>query len=141
MQLNGQPVGRFRSAKSLALLAYLALERGSVHSRTHLVTLFWPDLPEENGRQNLSQTITRLRQTLGPAGDLIMATRQEVWLDKDAEIEIDVQTFRQLLSKTEQHRHEQKTCCVQCQEDLARAVALVRGELLAGLTVDDSIEF
>ncbi|HNB52852.1 MAG TPA: BTAD domain-containing putative transcriptional regulator, partial [Anaerolineales bacterium] len=29
----------------------------------------------------------------------------------------------------------------QCQEDLARAVALVRGELLAGLTVDDSIEF
>ena len=57
--LDDQPVGRFRSAKSLALLAYLALEPG-VHSREHLLMLFWPDLPEENGRQNLSQTLTRL---------------------------------------------------------------------------------
>lgn len=141
VQLNSQSVGRFRSAKSLALLAYLALERGTVHSRIHLITLFWPDLPEENGRQNLSQTITRLRHTLGAAGNLIMTTRQEVWLDQDAEIEIDVKTFRHLLSKTEQHRHEQKTSCVQCQADLARAAALVRGDFLAGLSVDDSIEF
>lgn len=141
VQLNHQPVGRFRSAKSLALLAYLALERGTVHSRTHLINLFWPDLPEENGRQNLSQTISRLRSTLGAAGTLIMATRQDVWLDQDAEIETDVQTFRQLLGETKQHRHEQRISCTQCQEDLAQAVALVRGELLAGLSVDDSIEF
>ena len=138
--LDDQPVGRFRSAKSLALLAYLALEPG-VHSREHLLMLFWPDLPEENGRQNLSQTLTRLRRTLGPAGEIVKATRQEVWLDEDADMEVDARTFRRLLGETERHRHEQKTSCAQCQEDLARAVALARGDLLAGLSVDDSVVF
>lgn len=138
--LDNQPVGRFRSVKSLALLAYLALEPG-VHSREHLVTLFWPDLPEENGRQNLSQTLTRLRRTLGPAGKIVKATRQDVWLDEAAAIAVDVQTFRRLLGETGRHRHEQKTSCAQCQEDLALAAALVRGDLLEGLSIDDSVVF
>lgn len=138
---GAQPVAHFRSAKSLVLLAYLALERGAPHSRSSLITLLWPDQPEENGRQNLSQTLTRLRDALGPAGDLIQANRQSVWLDEQAEIDLDVHTFWRLLAEVEKHGHESKTCCAVCQEKLGNAAALARGELLAGVTVDDSYLF
>ena len=141
IQYAGQPVGHFRSVKSLALLAYLALDQGGCHSRSHLVTLFWPEQPESNGRQNLSQTLTRLRSTLGPAANIIMTTRQDVWLAEDAAFELDVHTFRRLLDEVEKHSHDLKTRCAVCQENLARAAALVRGDLLAGLEIDDSLVF
>ncbi|MCA9960510.1 MAG: AAA family ATPase, partial [Anaerolineales bacterium] len=141
MQFDRQPVGRFRSAKSLALLAYLAMERDIVYSRANLITLFWPDLPESNGRQNLSQTLTRLRQTLGAAGKWILATRQAVWLDQAAAIEVDVHRFWRLLGEVESHAHDRKIECAVCQQKLAEAVALVRGDLLAGIEVDDSVVF
>lgn len=136
-----KPIGRFRSTKSLALLAYLAIERGSQHSRASLLTLFWPDLPEDNARQNLSQTITRLRDTLGPAGDIVQTTRQSVWLDEAADIELDVDTFGRLLDEVERHPHNLKITCPTCQEKLAQAVALVRGDLLAGTEINDSLIF
>lgn len=68
IQWNEESIGRFRSAKSLALLAYLAIERRNKHGRSSLITLFWPDLPENNARQNLSQILTRLRDTLALNG-------------------------------------------------------------------------
>ena len=136
-----QPVTHFRSAKSLALLAYLAIERKTVHSRASLMTLLWPDLPEENGRQNLSQTLTRLRGALGPASGIVMANRQAVWLDDSAEIDLDVHTFWRLLAEVGKHPHEGKSTCPICQEKLGHAAALVRGELLAGVAIDDSYLF
>ena len=138
---EAQPVAHFRSAKSLVLLAYLAMERGTPHSRANLITLLWPEQPEQNGRQNLSQTLTRLRDALGPGGNLIQANRQAVWLDEAAAIDLDVHTFWRLLAEVDKHTHESKTRCAVCQEKLAHAAALVRGELLAGVAIDDSYLF
>ena len=135
------PITQFRSAKSLVLLAYLAMERGAPHSRTSLIALLWPEQPEENGRQNLSQTLTRLRDALGPGGNLIQANRQAVWLDETAEIDLDFHTFWRLLAEVDKHNHENRTSCAVCQGKLSHAAALVRGELLAGVTVDDSYLF
>lgn len=137
IEWNQQPIGRFRSAKSLALLAYLSIEGGK-QSRSTLLTLLWPDLPEDKARQNLSQTITRLRDTLAAAGHVVQANRQSVWLTDSAKITLDVDAFRRLLAEVEQHRHDLKTTCPTCQEKLAQAVALVRGELLARLEISDS---
>ncbi|MCA9979416.1 MAG: tetratricopeptide repeat protein [Anaerolineales bacterium] len=140
--LNDQSVGRFRSVKSLALLAYLAIEQGEPYSRDYLLTLLWPDLPEHKGRQNLSQTITRLRRTLGEAGAVVQATRQDVWLGADGiEITSDVDTFHRLLNEVATHAHNAKTTCATCQQKLAEAVALVRGDLLEGVTAGDSLLF
>lgn len=136
-----KPLGHFRSAKSLALLAYLAMEGSSRHDRSTLINLFWPDLPEEKARQNLSQTITRLRDTLGAAGEVVQANRQAVWLNPAVEVWLDIRAFWRLLDEVEQHGHDLKVTCLACQDKLAQAVALVRGELLAGVAIQDSPVF
>ncbi len=137
-----QPITHFRSAKSLVLLAYLAMERGTPHSRVNLITLLWPDQPEENGRQNLSQTLTRLRGALGPG--VIWSFRptgkRSGWMRR-RQIDLDVHTFWRLLAEVDRHNHENRTSCAVCQGKLSHAAALVRGELLAGVTVDDSYLF
>lgn len=40
---DGQPLTRFRSERSRALLAYLAVESDRPHRREVLSTMFWPD--------------------------------------------------------------------------------------------------
>ena len=142
IQLAEQPVGHFRSAKSLALLAYLVIEQPAVHSRASLIALLWPELPEDKARQNLSQTLTRLRDALGAVADeLLVANRQAVWVAETAVFDLDYATFHQLLAEVKQHPHEQTATCPTCQAKLAQAVALVRGSLLDGLEVDESYPF
>ena len=62
--LDGQVVRRFESDNARALLAYLALEAGQAHRRSHLAALLWPDHPEAAARNNLRQTLFNLRKTL-----------------------------------------------------------------------------
>ncbi|GGL19648.1 AAA family ATPase [Deinococcus radiotolerans] len=58
----GQPAQALEG-KSLALLAYLALEGQA--PRAHLARLLWPDAPEPTARNNLVQTLRRLARTFG----------------------------------------------------------------------------
>jgi DNA-binding SARP family transcriptional activator len=60
---DGEPV-RLRTRKALALLTFLALE-GGMQPRARLTTLFWPELAETQGRSNLRNTVSYLRETLG----------------------------------------------------------------------------
>src|SRR5947209_20527988 len=59
-------VTRFRTHKAAALLSYLALHRDQPHPRERLLDLFWPEMDLENGRVNLSTTLTSLRRELEP---------------------------------------------------------------------------
>lgn len=53
--------------KSLALLAYLALEaRDGSCTRDSILALFWPDASTAGGRHALRQALYELRQALGP---------------------------------------------------------------------------
>lgn len=54
------------SAKSIALLAYLAVTR-QAHSRQALAGLFWGELPKSTARANLRLTLSRLRKAVGEA--------------------------------------------------------------------------
>ena len=78
-------------AKSLALLAYLALEPGA-HSRDELTTLLWGEYPEENARASLRQALTHLREAIPRA---LRVDRTSVSLSAD-EVECDVNTFLRL---------------------------------------------
>jgi DNA-binding SARP family transcriptional activator len=60
---DGEPV-RLRTRKALALLTFLALE-GGMQPRARLTTLFWPEFAETQGRSNLRNTVSYLRETLG----------------------------------------------------------------------------
>ena len=61
---DGIPVSPPLGAKTLGLLAYLALEPGP-HRREKLTALLWGDSPEEKARASLRQALTHLREALG----------------------------------------------------------------------------
>jgi hypothetical protein len=56
---------RTHSARTFALLAYLALEAGGRIRAPRWSTLLWPDLPEASGRQNLRQALYSLKSRGG----------------------------------------------------------------------------
>src|SRR5690349_21239475 len=76
-----------RSRKQLALLAYLATEHQSAHSRETLLALFWPEETTASAQNNLRVTLSRLRElgsklvTAGaPPVDLLITNRNSVQL-------------------------------------------------------------
>jgi len=73
--------------KSLALLAFLALEPGA-HSRDEMMAMLWGDFPEEKARASLRQSLAHLREALG---DALYTDRSSVYLV--AQPESDVRRF------------------------------------------------
>ena len=83
LALRGSPIiqhgGRlivFPARKALALLAYLALERGA-HSHEKLSALLWPERDASQARTTLRSTLELLRTALGEPAAHLTATR---WL-------------------------------------------------------------
>lgn len=108
--------------KALALLTYLALEPGA-HSRERLATLLAPDAAPPAARAGLRRALAELTPTLRP---WLIATNERIALQRDAAFALDVATFRQQVALP----HER-----------AAAVALYRGELLAGFALPDNATF
>ena len=135
----------FRTDKIRALLVYLALESERPHERQSLAALLWPEMPEQTALKNLRQSLHRLQQTLderlpGLSDTLFRITRQTVLCDP-APLEVDALTFQSLLAACEAHPHRRLHLCHDCLDRLARAVALYRGELLAGFGLPDAFAF
>ena len=62
---EGVAINHFRSDKVRALLAYLAVEAARPHARASLCGLLWPDQSNAASLHNLSQTLLRMRESLG----------------------------------------------------------------------------
>src|SRR5437763_13329523 len=77
-------------AKSLGLLAYLALEPGA-HRREEITALLWGEFPEERARGSLRQALTHLRDAMGETLHVDRATVELV-----GSLTCDVSTFLQL---------------------------------------------
>src|SRR5215469_8823328 len=60
---HGEHTLTFSTRKALALLVYLAVERG-LHTRKTLSESFWPELDAEHGRAALRATLLELRRLL-----------------------------------------------------------------------------
>ncbi|HEX9995538.1 MAG TPA: NACHT domain-containing protein [Abditibacterium sp.] len=102
-------VQRFRTQKTLALLALLAL-RGT-QSREAVCTLLWPDAEPEAARNSLSAALSSLRRELGE--DVLRTDRQTVALEPGT-VSTDVADFDAALKRG----------------DWARTVEIYRGPLL-----------
>ena len=113
--LAGDPVTGFVSAKSQALVFYLAAT-GETHRRGHLAGLLWSDVEEARARKNLRDVLSNLRRILGPA---LAITRQEVALVAGIPVVVDTSLF-------------EAAARAGGPESLARAASLYRGEFLAG---------
>ncbi len=90
--------------------------------RDELAELLWPERTQEQARVNLRVTLYRLRGQVEP---YLLITRQQLALNPDAVVDLDARQFERHLAAGE----------------LAAAVALYRGDFLAGFYLDGSPAF
>ena len=85
---------RLRMRKAEALLAYLALNADTAHSRETLADLLWDGFDEKRSRQNLRKCLSVIRQALGGIGaDIFETVDGNVRLDSDL-FDVDVLDFQ-----------------------------------------------
>jgi DNA-binding SARP family transcriptional activator/TolB-like protein/Tfp pilus assembly protein PilF len=119
----GGPTPLALPKKTQALLAYLAMQGDRPITRDQLVALLWDDSDAEHGRRSLRQCLTGLRRDLGDSGRRwLQSSGAGVRLMPCGDVEIDTQRFEAL-------------ALCPATNDLAAAVELYRGELLAGFDV------
>ncbi len=94
---------RFRTQKAGELLAYLAYHCHKAHSREHLITLLWEDVPLETGRNRLNVTLYVLRsqfKMLGAEGkSLLLTDRNSVQLNAEC-VQVDTAEFEKYLAES-----------------------------------------
>jgi len=140
----------FESRKVRSLFAYLACQRERAFTRPHLAGLLWPEKPERDARRNLRQALYNLRTVLGctkepapeqrqapaeePVKSSILARKGGVRLAPKLACWVDVEAFEkataQALGMGSISPHE-----------VASAIRLYRGDLLAGLSMPESSAF
>jgi predicted ATPase/DNA-binding SARP family transcriptional activator len=121
--------------KSIALLAYLALER-SLHLRDGLAALLWPECGQANARANLRQCLFDLARAAGR--DLVARVKDGIRLLDDS-VALDVDAFLRLSASCP--RHAGDTACPECAGRLEAACRLWRGDFMAGFAIADSSDF
>lgn len=146
---NGHPVN-FPTRKALALLIYLAVERRAV-PRERITALLWPESNSELGRASLRKALTYLRQALDPNNSeaYLHAERDSLHLDPNSSIEADVWALQEAAQATRQPPLSSPSAMASLPsaqvrrlvEPLQRAVALYRGDFLAGFSLSDAPEF
>ena len=128
MQRADQPLGRFRSAKTYALLYYLAVTRRP-QPRTVLASLLWADIDEYYARRNLIRTLSDLTQHVG---DHLLIDRHSLAFARNQPYRLDVEMLEEAIKI-------QPTA--QNAPALAQTAELYRSEFLEGFYVQDAPEF
>jgi len=115
---------RLPTRKAEALIAYLAIPPGQPHGRDKLASLLWGERPEAQARASLRQTLLRVRRAVGAdEGDCLHVGANGIALDPNT-VGVDVVAFEQAVASASP-------------DGLAQAAALYRGDLLAGLALDE----
>ncbi|MEM7114043.1 MAG: NB-ARC domain-containing protein [Chloroflexota bacterium] len=128
----------FRTDKTRALLAYLAVESQQPHHRNTLATLLWPDSPGKRARANLRLALHNLRhilQGVAPDIELLETTYSTVRLNPQASLWVDVLAFEQLLAAARVANGEEQ------RQLWETAVSLYSGDFCRGLHVRDTVLF
>jgi len=137
VDLAGEAVD-IRRRKALALLIYLALP-GRPHSRDALATLFYPHLDQRRARAYFRRDLGALNSHL--PGDWLVAGRETVALNPEAEVWSDVAQFQADLAACRDHQHAPEAVCAECLPLLRAAAALYTDHFLAGFSLPDAPEF
>ena len=110
--------------KSRALLAYLALAPGATRSREQIAGTLWERSAEEQARASLRQTLSTLRKAFAHAPTRIIQADGDLISLEPTAIEVDALRFERLAAE--------RTPLA-----LADAVALYRGQLLEGFSLNE----
>jgi DNA-binding SARP family transcriptional activator/CheY-like chemotaxis protein len=114
----------FPTRKAQALVAYLGMKPGHVHTREKLAALFWGDTVEDRARNSLRQTVFAIRRAFGSIKSPCLVSEGETLALDPARVDVDVAQFERL-------GHEKAP------ESLAAAIALYKGDLLEGLNLKE----
>lgn len=142
--VNESDIATFETDKARALLIYLAVEADHLLKRSHLAGLFWPDETEARALHNLRQTLVYLRNAVEKRTSgcqLIVADRENIGLNPEADLWVDVRAFEALFSKGLSHYQNQIGRGLYHVRYLKRAAELYQGEFLRGVSVQNSILF
>lgn len=122
--------------KAKALLAYLAVTNHT-HSREAVGALLWPDHDPQQGRADLSRTLSNVRKALG--ADCIVADREQIAISEKAKLWVDVVHFRRQLDAC----REVTAVALDddCLQKLVAAAADYQADFLAGFTLPDCPTF
>lgn len=134
----------FATDRARALLTYLAVEADQPHRREALAALFWPDDQEQSARQNLSQTLTRVRHAIGDYDaepPFLEITRPTLQLNRTTSLQVDLLEFQQRLAAYATHEHDDLAQCDACIENLAAAAEFYQGPFLEGTQFANSSPF
>jgi WD40 repeat protein/serine/threonine protein kinase len=129
--LDGQPVRGFVSAKSQALVYYLAAT-GQAHSRDALAGLLWSEVPDSTAKRNLRDVLSNLRHLIG---SYLLITRQSVSLIQPASSIVDYEIFLEKLHKAQRSKEHGLKIDPEELESIREAIALYKGEFLTGFYV------
>ena len=125
VESGGRPIELTGSWRARSLLAWLALNPGN-HPRGELAARFWPEVLDSSARASLRNSLWALRKALDAEdADALVATRERVGLKGEPDVWVDVVDFERDLAAGR----------------LDEALALTRGELLAGLEDDWVYEY
>ncbi|MDX1616771.1 MAG: BTAD domain-containing putative transcriptional regulator [Candidatus Promineifilaceae bacterium] len=124
----GEQFLSFPTRKVLAMLVYLVVEGGRP-SRETLMALLWPESAPEKAALTLRGTLSRLRRSLQPAGDLIISDGGKVGFDFAKPSDIDL--ARLAMADQPENTLDELRCIL----------ALDRGEFLEGFTLPDAPGF
>ncbi len=113
-----------RSAKSKALLAYLASQPGQSHSRDKLAALFWENSDRPQARKSLRQALAVLRSAVSDNGAPIIVSDGDRLLLDSKGVVIDVAEFEHLIA-------------LGTPAALEEAVAIYRGDFLDGFELKE----
>jgi DNA-binding SARP family transcriptional activator len=138
----------FGERKVLALLAYLAAERG-MHTREKLTSLLWPESDRAHGRSMLRATLLHLRQVLEEETppeqtSHLRITHDALGLDLDSDIDLDLHaleavcTLIRALPAPEALQGEVRCTLI---AHLERAARLYRGSFLQDVTLRETLDF
>lgn len=123
---RGQMLAGISYTRMRALLAYLAMDTAQAHRREPLAELLWANNDAATARGNLRRTLSDLRRVLATT------TTNELFTNSKDSVAFINAPYVDALAFTGQAYHGQ---------DDQSAIALYRGEFLAGLTLPDSPAF
>ena len=133
----------FPTRKTLALLAYLAVEKG-MQRRERLAALFWPESDASRGRANVRNTLNYLRKSLPQTDDgktpHLIIDREALGFNVDAPYHLDLETVAQAADVVARpgpvgaDAHDEAAA-------LHEAVDLYRGDFLEAFSLGDAPAF
>ncbi len=138
IQQADSTVKGFVSRKVDALFVYLACNGPREHPREVLASMLWDDLPQERSMSNLRTVLSSLQSRLAP---YLNITRQTISINPEADIWLDAQVLETTLDLAEKQAHFPGDISRATAAKLEQALALFKGEFLAGFNLHDSRGF